>query len=249
MKYILISLCLLFGISQTHGQCYKDRHNTSSSEAWTSCVPKLNPNNSRGLSHWIMYDFGQVYRLGQSHFWNVNAPGKTGSGIKTAIIDYSFDGVTWEEWGTFSLEEADASGFYEGEDGPDFEDLKARYILITSIDNHGHLCTGLSEIRIETSGVVTSVSDEEIVLDDINIFPNPSSDLVYVQFKLDKGISAELRITDINGKIVLTKDVFMSAGTNQIPVDVSQYPSGQYVAGIVNESFVRNKAFTVFRDK
>lgn len=248
MKYLMISLCLIFSTAILQGQCYKDRHNTSSSEAWASCIPNLNPNISRGLSHWIMYDFGEVYRLGQSHFWNVNVPGQTGSGIRTAIVDYSVDGVSWEEWGTFSLEEANASGFYEGESGPDFEDLEARYLLITAIDNHGHLCTGLSEIRIETSGVVTSVSEEDIVSSDMKVFPNPSQNLVYIQIDLEKGIETQLRITDITGKTILAQNVFLTAGSNQIPVDVSQYPSGQYLAGIFNESFVQNTPFTVLKD-
>ena len=115
MKILMTALFLWMGIMDINAQCYSDRHNTSLGEAWLSCSPSANPNPVRGISHWIMYDLGKTLRLGETHFWNVNIPGRTGAGIQNAVIDYSIDGSDWQEWGNFILEEAPASGFYEGE--------------------------------------------------------------------------------------------------------------------------------------
>jgi len=120
MKRILFTFLIVLSGTFAFSQCYPDRHNTSIDESWISCQAQINPNPARGEGHWIMYDFRANYRLGQSHFWNLNAVDQTASGIKNAIIDYSLDGIEWQELGAMELQQADASGFYEGEDGPFF---------------------------------------------------------------------------------------------------------------------------------
>ena len=214
-----------------------------------SCTPSLNPNISRGLSHWLYYDFGDIYRLQETHFWNINVPGKTNAGIKRAIIDYSIDGSSWEEWGTFNLNEATASGFYEGEAGPDLDNLEARYIIITVIENHGNLCNGLSEVRFATTGTSTSTEEIDLTFGELNIFPNPASDITQISINISESLQGELQIIDISGQLVYRKDVQLSAGQSQIPVDVKQFSTGQYIVNINGEGFSQSAQLNVVIDQ
>ncbi len=132
-----------------NAQCYLDRHNSSRESQWSSCSPSLNPNQDNGMGHWIMYDFGQEYPLYQLHYWNYNHPEDLDRGLQTVKIEVSEDQNTWIDMGTHTFVQANGSGFYEGEDGPDLGGIQARYLLITALSNYGDSqCFGLGELRV-----------------------------------------------------------------------------------------------------
>ena len=124
-----------------------DRHSTDPSTSWTSCERIPSPNPVRGDSHWAMYDFGEVYVLNDAQVWNYNVVGKTDEGFKNVVIDYSYDGRNWSELDTFVWKKASGLTSYIGFTMPQFDDIRARYILLTPLDNYsGSDCFGLSEI-------------------------------------------------------------------------------------------------------
>jgi len=216
-------------------QCYPDRHSTIADDAWISCEMTANPNTSRGMSHWIMYDFGEAYVLGQTHFWNVNANDRTYEGISQAVIDYSFDGINWTEWGSLSLNQADGSTFYEGEDGPNFNNLKARYVLITIIENHGGDCVGLSEIKIETSGITTSTEDlSEIGVTQLSVYPNPADIKTQLKIASSVTLQAQMKINDMSGRTVSEDMIAIRKGYNEYPIDTANLTAGQYIISITS---------------
>ena len=43
-------------------------------------------------------------------------------------------------WGDLNLEEAPGHDSYYGEDGPDFDGLLVRYLLLSVVSNHGGPC-------------------------------------------------------------------------------------------------------------
>lgn len=149
-KYILsICLSLLF-IVQLSSQTYfnPDRYSTNHFDGWTSCTSSNNPNATRGISHWIMYDLGEKYQLGTSHIWNINDPENLNNGIQNMVIDFSVDGISWTELGVYTMPQSDGSLFYNGVVGPNFNNEKFRYILMTAIDNYGGSCYGFSELKV-----------------------------------------------------------------------------------------------------
>lgn len=234
MKTILSFFCFCFLCFSSIGQCFLDRHNTSTDQAWITCNNAPNPNTQRGFSQWIMYDFSEPQHLGKTHFWNINAVDKTSMGIKEAMIDYSWDGITWNEWGTFQLNQATGSGFYEGEEGPDLTGTNARFILITVFDNYGNICSGLSEVKIETLGVVTSSEDVVTEIDQLRAQPNPASNFSDIIITVAAQQNITLNLVDLSGKILFEKNYHLSAGEQKIRLDVSSYPEGQYVVNIDN---------------
>lgn len=155
MKAKITVFALFFGwISfQLNAQCFPDRHSTNWFDGWISCELTPNPNPQRGDSHWIMYDLGNLYELGHSHFWNANDPSHLDYGINEVVIDYSLDGIDWKELGNYSFSQASGLSTYEGETGPDFTGLYLKYVLITVLSNHGGTCYGFGEARFEVLDV------------------------------------------------------------------------------------------------
>ena len=146
IKIILIHFILIFSVN-LQAQCESGGHSNTAADNWQSCTVSTNAAGRTG--HWIQYDFGVVYNLLTSHFWNYNVVGEVGKGFKDVQIDYSMDGSTWTSFGTFSFAEATGGNDYAGEVGPNFGDIQARYLIITAINNHsGDACSGLGELKI-----------------------------------------------------------------------------------------------------
>ena len=230
MKKIIIALftiSLLFS-GKTHAQCFPDRHNTTWFDGWISCEQAENPNPDRGTSHWIMYDLAHQYKLGQVHIWNSNDPKHLDRGIREMIVDYSTDGVNWTELGTYTIEMAPGITTYEGVDGPDFNSLEARYLLLTAKNNWGGDCTGFSEIRIQVHGV-NAVNDNTIAETfNVVLYPNPFN----TSFKAEISTTREDRIVyqliDVYGRTLQAGKIDHPGKTSYISVEGGGLSAGIY---------------------
>lgn len=148
MKRTILILAYSISFYSLMAQCLPDRHSATWYDGWISCVAKENPNMNRDGRHWIQYDLGEEYYLFDIKIWNLNAPDLLDYGLKNIYVDLSNDAVTWTDHGQFTISQAPGENDYEGEDVLTLEGNKARYILITAIDNYGGDCYGLSEVSI-----------------------------------------------------------------------------------------------------
>lgn len=148
MKKLICIICLhLSLINLLSAQCtvpdasiWKD--------TWASCDQTPNPIAEYGNSHWIQYNFGSIRNLSKTWVWNTNDPTKLDQGFNLVKIDYSEDGKTWITLGEMNFPKAKGEAVYSGFSGPDFSNLKAQYVLLTAISNHGNpSCAGLAEIK------------------------------------------------------------------------------------------------------
>lgn len=115
------------------------------STSWLSCQAADNPNPANPRSHWLMYDLGERYELISSQVWNYNVPGQTDKGFEMVKVDYSEDGSTWNNLGEFNWLLAPGENGYSGFSGPEFNGIRARYVLFTSLDDT-LTCRGISKV-------------------------------------------------------------------------------------------------------
>ena len=226
-----------------------DRHNTSYSNGWLSCESSPSPNTTRGESHWIMYDFGQIYSLGTSHVWNTNVSDNLNLGIKTMVIDYSTDGVTWLSSQEVEIPMADASTFYTGNEGPDLNGIEARYILITALTNYGGECVGFSEIKFNTAGVVSDVTDIDELDGSIAIFPNPMDGSGEIELVDIPSGNYQYFISDILGRVLLNNSLKISSEKVNIHLDVKDFINGIYSITLTDGSKLKSKSFEILNKK
>lgn len=242
---IITVLLLSFLISQTaHTQCYPDRHSMSLDAGWASCQKSINPNTSRPTSHWIHYDFGEIYQLGQSTVWNLNQFDRSNNGLNEIVIDYSVDGMEWIEWGYFNLDRADESSFYQGQDGPDLTGISAKEILITAISNHGGPCYGINEIRIATSDVVSNITNVELENYYIEASPIPFDAQLQWSIISDKSQSLAFKILDIKGSTMESGTVKTNT-TNLVPS--ASWPAGNYIIHVNVEGQSLSKTIALIK--
>lgn len=227
--FLIASMGVLFQ-TMSWSQCFMDRHSTNFFDGWVSCEPATNPNPLRPVSHFIQYDFGKTYKLGQMQLWNSNDPSHLDRGLRDVVIDYSTNGQDWQEAGQYTFSQASGLNTYEGFEGPDLQDIEARYLLITAINNYGGNCYGLSELRIHAEEVIISATEDVVTLEcvDVTLFPNPFVNEVTVV--LSPGCSGDVRYTlyDLNGKALWNRTANLVSGQPQSVTFGRDLPAGAY---------------------
>lgn len=140
---------------KTYDSCSPTDNITTSKEGgWVSCAnTNPNPNPARASNaNWVLYDFTDRYKFSTSRIWNYNVTGETDRGFKNVTVDYSLDGKNWQPLGiSYLWQKAPGVADYSGFAGPNFNDIKARYILVSAIDNWGAGCSGFSKITFNAT--------------------------------------------------------------------------------------------------
>ena len=229
-KYISIIITLIAVQWNGWSQCYPDRHSTNYFDGWISCETAPNPNPARPESHFIMYDFGKVYKLGQMKIWNTNDPSRVSWGMQDVAIDYSTDGENWYSAGEFTFAQAPGISTYEGDPGPHLSGIEARYLVITGLSNYGGECYGLSEMRVEGEEVIISDVEEPINLAcvDIKMYPNPFADQVTLVLSPECSGKMIINMTDVNGRIVYSEKADVLSGQTKNLTLGRDLPAGTY---------------------
>jgi hypothetical protein len=87
---------------------------------------------------------------------------------------------------------------------------------------------------------IRSVRNEGLA--DVSIFPNPVNDLLTVSIAADKAELGAITVTDMTGKIVLTRSIAVAQGDNRLPVNTAALASGTYIIKVqLNDDMVVRK--------
>ncbi|MBK8425045.1 MAG: T9SS type A sorting domain-containing protein [Lewinellaceae bacterium] len=90
----------------------------------------------------------------------------------------------------------------------------------------------------------TSADNNPLAETALNVFPNPTADVVSLKVKFEEPTDATITIADINGRVVRTENraaMLDETVTYQMP----QLASGTYLARIATEKGTRTLKFVV----
>ena len=192
MRLLYTMICFSFLISCVRSQCEDKSNNWT--ESWTSCSTSANPNAARNNSHWILYEFDTPHYITTSHIWNANRTGESSEGLRDVIIDYSLDGSTWVQLGSYTFSKGTESENYEGIAGPDFGSRYIKKILVTVVNTHGDgSCASLSEIQFTVDN-----SKCHGVVDNCGVCDGPGAATWYIDADGDGQGSYNSTIVDCN---------------------------------------------------
>lgn len=227
-------------------QCYPDRHSTNWYDGWVSCETSSNPISSYGETHWIMYDLGYDYVLNETKLWNANEPKNLDYGISSFNIDYSLDKNTWISLGEFNMEQGTGFSNYEGVEGPDFNEVKARYVLITPTSNYGGNCYGLSELKINITDPFEVTFEE----DGFNAmaYPNPFVNSISIRvLSTNDSYPVSYALYDMLGRLISNSSFNLNEGVDnyQLPVNGKTLSIGIYILKIQQGS--KEKSFKLIK--
>jgi len=106
-------------------------------------------------------------------------------------------------------------------------------------------------VRVMTMVMLKDVSDEEmdivarsgldvneletsLELEELSFHPNPNNGLFALRFKTSRKASLDIRISDINGKLVYNEKASRFKGTYEKEIDLTNQPKGVYFLSIVH---------------
>jgi hypothetical protein len=245
MKKLLFLIVTIFCLQSVIAQCNINRHSTTWYDGWISCQTSPNPIASNGNTHWIRYDLGFVYPLFKSTIWNANEPDNLDYGVMDYKIDYSTNGTTWTNLGSFTLSQASGFSIYEGEEGPNFGGVQARYVLITPTSNYGGSCYGLSEVKFNLDPAL-AVIDEEFGYSAI-VYPNPFNEQISIKINSDfpnEPISYSLY--DLLGRKIRFNTLPNQSEMNNLVIPSTNLASGIYFVKILHNN--KQKSFKIIKE-
>ena len=161
----------------------------------------------------------------------------TSSGVQLFDYDPDDDGgikfradTAWTvNWGSVDFPEGIAT-----QDGPNIRPVAGVYDVVFNAVS--------GEYVFSPS---TSVRDNFIHPDQINVFPNPSADFVNIQIEgVELGSTVSVVVYDISGKQLMSRQF---STTNEMRVDVSGLQSGNYILHITDGYFFAAKRLSILR--
>ena len=73
---------------------------------------------------------------------------------------------------------------------------------------------------------------------EIILFPNPTSNKIYLQSSQDYDSEVILAIYDVSGRQILTKTIEGLIAFNQVEIDVSHFKEGIYILKLFNDNLL-----------
>ncbi len=74
-------------------------------------------------------------------------------------------------------------------------------------------------------------------------FPNPASDILYLRFYALKPENTQVKIYDLNGKLLINKEMKHIQGKRDLKLDISKLPPGNYIYQVQSGKFRKSKKF------
>jgi hypothetical protein len=120
-------------------------------------------------------------------------------------------------------------------------DLMKLYLLdgtiftrnVSTIENFQY-----SENSVNVENVLNEINDWSF-----QIFPNPTKDLLSLRYKLPKSEKITISLFDLQGKLILVKEVEKPLGENQDNIDIHHVSPGIYICRISGEKNSISKQF------
>jgi len=126
--------------------------------------------------------------------------------------------------------------------GPDNKLIEQDIFPISSVATlEGTFPTGFSPSPMACSfaGVVTNK------LEELTVYPNPSSDNVNISFSSSDATDVEVSIFNLLGEKIKTINTTSSIGSNNININVNDFTVGQYIIQIQKNNKLTTTKFTV----
>ncbi len=110
------------------------------------------------------------------------------------------------------------------------EDFANLYVIawIQSADKFIHQAANLKDLS-------TGVVNVSPVLEEINVFPNPTSDVLNVQIKSEVSGKVMLTMVDLDGSVVYAKEVEVQSGSQTITLPTDNLINGLYNLMLIDE--------------
>lgn len=93
--------------------------------------------------------------------------------------------------------------------------------------------------------IVDNTNDPVLGQTEVNIFPNPASDLVNVQITSERAGDATIQVLSVDGRVLRTERVALQPGGVTTSLETSALPAGMYLVQVTGASRVSTTKLTI----
>ncbi len=72
------------------------------------------------------------------------------------------------------------------------------------------------------------LQEDTLIAGNMTLYPNPVDNILYLQPELDHGGELSLRLYDMNGRLVVERDIQLSSGTERQEIEMASLAEGSY---------------------
>jgi hypothetical protein len=95
--------------------------------------------------------------------------------------------------------------------------------------------------------IATSIADNSVI-SSVTAWPNPASDLLTIDVETGEMLQAEVRLTDMTGRVVRSlAGSSLAYGANRLVLDVAGLATGSYTLSVVGDRAMRTLPVQVIR--
>jgi len=122
-------------------------------------------------------------------------------------------------------------GEYSGNTLPGYIQIETDMVFITWSTNATIKDQGWSfDYTVDGVGI-----EENFEYDNLNIYPNPTSNLLNVSFDIEKSETLEIQLLNMNGQVLQNEIHNGFTGRYQQSFDLNNYPKGIYILSIISD--------------
>ena len=156
------------------------------------------------------------------------------SGSQNGAI-YKYGNIDGNLTGTFTVVDTNIAGIWEGINS---------FITIADVTNDGNndMIVGnySGGVAFYTKDILISVPEKE-TLSELNIYPNPTTGLIHINFDRNNLDNAHIQVIDLLGKVLYSKEI----KTKKTTIDLNKYVAGMYLIQFSNT--LGNKVYKVIK--
>lgn len=103
-------------------------------------------------------------------------------------------------------------------------------MTIVSTERNANLIVtqGLLQPTSLGSKTESTPTSHSLTFDRVKVYPNPTTDMLYVESFEDNESTADYQLYDATGKLMISKNVPLQVGANKISFDMQSYAAGTY---------------------
>ncbi|MBC7864294.1 MAG: T9SS type A sorting domain-containing protein [Bacteroidia bacterium] len=99
--------------------------------------------------------------------------------------------------------------------------------------------------NLALSGTVTGIENQTTFLNSVVVFPNPSTESINLNLNLKNAQSVTIELTDINGKLIRSKNAGVLQGESIQTINVAGIAKGNYIVRIIGEQGTETKKIVI----
>ncbi|MFK7775199.1 MAG: S8 family serine peptidase [Saprospiraceae bacterium] len=89
------------------------------------------------------------------------------------------------------------------------------------------------------------VEEIEKTIQEVNLFPNPTNNILNVEFELTNNSDVKMMVMSLTGQVVEMRDLKLEEGTQQFKIDVNRFDHGVYFIHLITNDERISKKFIV----